>query len=132
MGCDLVDTNRIQKLIEKHGEAFLNRILTSSELLVYQSRSVSSTARATLFVSTRYAAKEAFSKAMGTGIGKDFSFLDLSVLNEPDGRPKLLFSDKLSLWMHERQVLAHVSLSDEQSMAMATVLLSRTLKDATE
>lgn len=76
-----------------------------------------------MFVCTRFAAKEAFSKAMGTGIGQVFSFQDLGVLNDNSGRPCLEYSGKLKQWMDERKAFAMVSLSDERAYAMASVIL---------
>ena len=129
VGCDLVSVLRIENLIQKTGHRFLKRVLTSLELQEYERRNTKSWRRGCQYVASRYAAKEAFSKAMGTGVGQAFSFLDLSVLNDQDGRPILSFSDKLSLWMQERHAVAHVSFSDEQSMAISTVVLSCVSRD---
>jgi len=76
-----------------------------------------------LFVATRFCAKEAFSKAMGTGIGAQFSFQDLSVLNDELGRPVLSYSERLTGWLQSRRAFARMSISDEQHYVMSTVII---------
>ena len=125
IGCDLVQVDRIAGLLGKGSDQFLKRVLTPAELLVFEQRSNRSELRGCLFVASRFAGKEAFSKAMGCGVGQQFSFQDLSILNSTSGCPLIEYSDKLLGWLNDLNAIAHISLSDEQSMVMATVVLSK-------
>lgn len=125
IGCDLVQVDRIAGLLGKGRDQFLKRVLTPAELLVFEQRSSRSEIRGCLFVASRFAGKEAFSKAMGCGLGQQFSFQDLSILNGASGCPLIEYSDKLLAWLNDLNAVAHISLSDEQSMVMATVVLSK-------
>ena len=76
------------------------------------------------FCAKRFAAKEAFAKALGTGIGKVVSFLDLTVRNNEDGKPYFIPSEKLRLYLLEKGITkAHLSISDEKHNAVAFVVL---------
>lgn len=83
IGIDLVEIKRIEKSLIQ-GERFINRILTEQECTIYQS--LRSTKRQLEYIAGRFAAKEAFSKAVGTGIGK-LSFQDMQILNHETGAP---------------------------------------------
>ena len=125
LGTDLVNIERIRNLLkEPAGERFVQRVLTEAEREVYASRHAKHPETGTRYLALRYAAKEAFSKAMGCGVGAEFSFQDLSVLNDDKGAPVLQFSPRLDRWLNERRAQAHVSLSDESDLAMATVIFS--------
>lgn len=123
LGCDILEVGRIENLLRKGRESFIKRVLTLEEIAEYERRSDKSAPRGTLYIATRYCAKEAFSKAMGTGVGEQFSFQDLSVLNDEMGRPRLVYSERLLMWLNSRRAYAQMSLSDEQNYAMSTVIL---------
>lgn len=78
-----------------------------------------------MFLASRYCAKEAFAKAMGTGVGKAFSFQDLQVMNDEAGKPVLQYSEKLGSWMRANRFTALLSLSDETHYVMATVIFEQ-------
>ena len=86
LGSDICDIRRIEKVIEKYGERFLERVYTETE----RSRAMRRTEkiRAATFAK-RFAAKEAASKALGTGFRKGVFFSDLGVVNLPGGQPTL-------------------------------------------
>jgi holo-[acyl-carrier protein] synthase len=86
LGCDIADIFRIKKSCEKHGQAFLDKILTPAEQEVYRKRK-----RSPSFLAGRFAAKEAVSKALGTGIGK-IGFKDIEILPNDKGQPSLTVS----------------------------------------
>ncbi|MHA6567172.1 holo-ACP synthase [Aerococcus urinae] len=86
IGTDLVDIKRIEK-VQKQRPDFANRVLTASEREAMEANS--SWKRQMEFLSGRWAAKEAFAKALGTGIGLSLSFQDLEILNDQKGRPHL-------------------------------------------
>jgi holo-[acyl-carrier protein] synthase len=126
LGCDLVEVARFEALLDP--SAFLQspivlRVLTEAEREEFVRRYEKSSKRGLLYLCTRFAAKEAFSKALGTGIGQFFSFQDVSVLNDELGRPMLKYSERFDSWMRERRASAQVSVSDEQSYALATVIV---------
>lgn len=123
LGCDILEVERLENLLRKGRESFIKRVLTPAEILEYECRVDKSAIRGTLYIATRYCAKEAFSKAMGTGVGEQFSFQDLSVLNHDTGQPILVYSEKLVRWLESRRAFAQVSISDEQNYAMSTVII---------
>lgn len=126
VGCDLVSIRRIAAALEQGGPRFLERILTPLELIEYQRRNALSEKRGTAFLASRFAVKEAFSKALGSGIGADFSFRDLSVTNDEKGAPLLVYSDRLKQWALEHGASVKVSMSDEEDMAMGMVVIDIT------
>ncbi|MBU0542447.1 MAG: holo-ACP synthase [Gammaproteobacteria bacterium] len=123
LGCDILEVSRLEGLLRKGRDVFIKRVLTPTEIDEYECRSDKSAIRGTLFVATRYCAKEAFSKAMGTGVGAQFSFQDLSVLNSDSGAPVLVYSERLENWLQSRRAQAKISISDEQNYVMSTVIL---------
>lgn len=123
LGCDLLDAARVDALLNDHGERFVQRILTDAERSEFERRGGAQSRRGVLYLATRYAAKEALAKAWGTGIGKELSFQDVSVLNDEAGRPVCVPADALKLKLAQRGCEVLVSLSDEQTMVMATVML---------
>jgi len=106
LGCDILEVSRLEGLLRKGRDVFIKRVLTPAEIDEYERRSDKSAIRGTLFVATRYCAKEAFSKAMGTGVGAQFSFQDLSVLNSDSGAPVLVYSERLENWLQSRRAQA--------------------------
>lgn len=123
LGCDILEVARLESLLRKGRDVFIKRVLTPAEIDEYERRSDKSAIRGTLFIATRYCAKEAFSKAMGTGVGAQFSFQDLSVLTSDSGEPVLVYSEHLQNWLNSRRALAKISISDEQNYVMSTVIL---------
>lgn len=123
VGCDILEVQRLESLLRKGREIFIKRVLTMPEIAEFERRADKSAIRGTLYIATRYCAKEAFSKAMGTGVGEHFSFQDLSVLNRDNGQPLLVYSERLTDWLESRRAFAQVSISDEQHYAMSTVIL---------
>lgn len=111
IGLDIVEIERIQRL-EERSPKFTRRILTEQELLLYSNYTDS---RRTEFLAGRFSAKEAFSKAFGTGIGKHCSFLDIEVLKGGNGEPKLMFKGE--------PVNGYVSITHTKTHAAAQVIL---------
>lgn len=85
IGIDIIEVKRIKKLIEDYGEKFLNRILTENEINYCKKFSKSD-----LHFAGRFASKEAYSKAIGTGLGKKFSWKNIEVLNNENGKPYIV------------------------------------------
>jgi len=119
IGTDLVEIARIEKALERFGERFAMRILCEPEL----KRSKVHRKPAAYLVK-RFAAKEAFTKALGTGIHAPANWHGVWVMNLRSGKPQLEFSPALSALLKERQIIhSHLSITDERGMAAATVIL---------
>ena len=111
IGLDITELNRIKTIKEKTTK-FEERVLTSKEI---EQMKVLSDQRQVEFLAGRFAAKEAFAKAKGTGIGKECSFLDIEILKEPSGKPSLYFKGK--------PVNGFVSITHTKENAAAQVIL---------
>lgn len=125
VGTDIVNIERIQKVILKNREGFIKRVLTEHEQALFTNKADSAA-----YCAKRFAAKEAFSKALGTGIGRAVSFQDLTIRNNDNGKPHFIPSEKLRLYLLEKGVKqAHLSISDESQYAVAFVVLEATDKN---
>ncbi len=119
LGTDVVEIGRIKAALEKYGERFARKILCEPELRRFENHRLKAH-----YLAKRFAAKEAFTKALGTGIRAPANWHGVWVRNLPSGRPVLEFSDDLARFMAAKGVTsAHVSLSDEKGIAFATVVL---------
>jgi holo-[acyl-carrier protein] synthase len=118
-GTDLIDVRRIERALARFGHRFARRVLVDDEY-----RRFCTHAKPAHYLAKRFAAKEAFSKAMGTGIHFPVNWHNVSVANERSGRPYLKFSAALETLLAQRGICrAHLSLSDEVEMACAFVVL---------
>lgn len=115
VGVDIVDIRRIRKSYERYGEKFLRRVLTESEIGYCKQKKDMMPS-----VAARFAAKEAVSKAFGTGMARGFSWKSVEVVNDAFGRPSLHMLDQ-SLGISDEQI--RVSLSHSGEYAVAFVLL---------
>ena len=119
IGIDIVEPQRIARLKEKYGERFARRVLTQLEWPGYVR-----TARPVLFLANRFAAKEAFSKAMGTGFRYPVTLQCISVLQNAAGQPGFAFHPNLERLVTSRGIVRHhLTISDEKSLACACVVL---------
>ena len=116
IGCDIVRVSRISRLLEIYGDHFKNRVFTIEEITAADD--ISSKLLQCRYYAKRFAAKEALSKAVGTGISGKFGFLDITVTNYASGAPRIICS-KLN------EVKAYISLSDEDDFAIAYVILEQ-------
>ena len=82
LGIDIIEVSRIRSMMEKYGDKFFKRILTENEIDYCKSF-----VNAELHFAGRFASKEAYSKAIGTGISKNFGWKDIEILNDPRGKP---------------------------------------------
>lgn len=119
VGTDLVEIARVARLLERYGERFARRILCEPELARLRGHR-----QPAAYLAKRFAAKEAFAKALGTGIHAPASWHGVWIVNLKSGKPRLEFSDELRKLLDARGVCnAHLSLADERDMAAATVIL---------
>lgn len=119
IGTDLVEIDRICKTVDKFPERFPRRVLTDSELSVYQNH-----AYPARYLAKRFAAKEAAAKALGTGIASGIRFHDFEVINDELGRPHMSVLGEAAVrmgFLGGQNV--HISLSDELAFAQAFVII---------
>ena len=128
IGSDLIDIRRIAKVIERHGERFLDRIFTEAERAKAERRAQSEK----LVVATyakRFAAKEACSKALGTGIRRGVWWRDMGVVNLPGGRPTMELTggarERLAVLTPEgHEARIDLSITDDWPLAQAFIVIS--------
>jgi holo-[acyl-carrier protein] synthase len=109
IGIDIIELSRVQEIIHRQPK-FIERILCPSEIKIFE---VLSAARKTEFLAGRFAAKEAFSKANGTGIGKQLTFQDIEIAADCMGKPFILRPEGQS----------HLSISHSRDYAVAHVVI---------
>ncbi|CAH2714507.1 MULTISPECIES: holo-ACP synthase [Neobacillus] len=109
IGIDIIELSRVQEIINRQRK-FVDRVLTSNEKGKFEELSEH---RKVEFLAGRFAAKEAFSKAAGTGIGKELSFLDIEIGTDDSGKPFFAKPD----------VPAHLSISHSRDYAVAQVVI---------
>lgn len=128
LGSDLIDIRRIEKTLERFGERFLQRIFTESERKKAERRSGSAVLRAATYAK-RYAAKEACSKALGSGFRYGVYWRDIGVVNLPTGRPTLHLTGGAaqrlaSLLPPGTEARIDLTLTDEYPLAQAMVIIT--------
>ena len=123
IGNDMVDIRRVEQTLEKFGDRFRDRIFTEIE----KKKSDNRAQRAASYAK-RFAAKEACSKALGTGFNKGVFWKDMGVVNEPSGRPTMILTGG-ALKQLERLVPAgmspkvHLTITDDFPYAQAFVII---------
>lgn len=119
IGYDIVSNERIHLLFKQFGVKFARKILSEEEqaiFLLHQQKE--------LYLAKRFAAKEAFAKACGTGLRSPITLTHISVLNNSLGKPELSFSPQIDIWLKHRNIKhIHISLSDEKEFSGAFVIL---------
>ncbi len=120
IGTDIVAVKRLQQMWERHGDRALEKLLAPQEMADF--------ARAAdkgRFLAKRFAAKEAFSKALGTGVRPPAVLPAIAVGHDDLGKPNLVFCGRLAEMIENQGLKAHLSLSDEADYAIAYVILER-------
>lgn len=119
IGTDIVEIARVHRVLVRYGERFAQRILCPPELARFRAHP-----QPVAYLAKRFAAKEAFTKALGTGIHTPANWHGVWVVNLRSGQPALEYSAALAALLEQRGVSrSHVSLSDEREFASATVIL---------
>lgn len=124
IGNDIVDIRRIEQTLERFGERFTQRVFTDVERVKSDRRRMRAASYA-----KRFAAKEACSKALGTGFRKGVFWRDLGVVNEPSGRPTFHLTggaaDHLAkLTPDGHKAVLHLTITDDHPYAQAVVIIS--------
>lgn len=123
IGLDLLRLDRAQRVFDRHPQRFVQRILGPDEILVFQRRYQRDPRRGVRYLATRFAAKEAFSKAIGLGMRMPLAWSRMQTLNAPGGRPYVKLSEPLQSWYAQRFGQAHVSVTDEHDIVAAYVVV---------
>ena len=118
-GIDIVNIERIEHLMTRWGDLFLGRVFSEGEINRCRAQ-----ARPSECFATRFAAKEAFLKAIGLGFREGIRWTDIEVVNDPVGKPGLFFHRKArELFRTLRIHQAHLTLSHDRPFAVAHILL---------
>jgi len=121
IGTDLVEVPRVEALLARHGERFARRVLAEVEWPGYE-RSVAKP----VYLASRFAVKEAFAKALGTGVRPPASLRNIGVAHDEAGRPVLALAPSLSALLAARGVgRSHLTITHERSVACAFVVLEQ-------
>ena len=119
IGTDIVEYSRIERMWVRYGDRFAARLLSEHELTEFHAHGLQAR-----FLAKRFAAKEAFAKAMGSGLRDPVSLCRISVAHDGLGKPVLQFDDVLRLHLAKLGISGHhLSVSDESSMIVAFVVL---------
>lgn len=122
IGVDIVEKNRIKKSLTN--KLFIKRIFTDSEILLAKNKKDKIS-----FYSNRFAAKEAFSKSIGTGFRENLNFSDLSIKNDKLGKPIFVITNKIKRLIKKKFKIIKfdflLSISDEKKYSIAYVLFQK-------
>ncbi len=119
IGTDIVEVARIEASITQFGDVFAKRVLADSEMPSYLQSQIKPR-----FLAKRFAAKEAFSKALGTGLRAPATFQNIAVSHDDLGKPILLLAPELQRFLNSKNITkTHISISDEKNLAAAFVVL---------
>lgn len=125
IGTDVCDIRRVAAALARRGERFAQRVLGPHEMAVYRARSERLPARGQAYLATRFAAKEAFAKAIGLGLRTPMTWRDCEVIKAPSGQPVFCLHGALAAWFNARSLQAHLSISDETDFATAFVVVEQ-------
>jgi holo-[acyl-carrier protein] synthase len=132
IGTDICDIRRLRATLERRGERFAQKVLGPSELAVFHARSAKLATRGASYLATRFSAKEAFSKAIGLGLRSPMTWRDCEILNSASGQPHIHLHGALKRWFEEKNLQAHVTLTDETDYAASFVVVETTVHTVLE
>lgn len=123
IGSDIIDIRRIEKTLEKHGQRFIDRIYTETEKQKSDKR-----AQRVPSYAKRFAAKEACSKALGTGLSNGVFWRDMGVVNLPSGKPTMQLTNGAAVQLARmvppgKTAIVHLTMTDEYPYAQAYVII---------
>ena len=121
IGIDLVNINRMESVLNRWGDRFVKRVFTEKEAEICLER-----ARPSSCFALRFAAKEAFSKALGLGMRRGIRWRDIEVIHSPEGKPGLILKGRSSAICEEEEITGwHLSLSDDGEYGIGMVVLEK-------
>ena len=123
IGTDIINVKRMKKSLKKNGDAFKKRIFSKKEIIYCEKNKIPSA-----YYAKRFAAKEALSKALGTGIRKGIDFKNIEISNNKFGKPSIKLSGSTAAFLRKKikknKYSIYLSLSDDEPWAQATVIIS--------
>jgi holo-[acyl-carrier protein] synthase len=125
IGTDIIQISRIEAALARHGDRFAEKVLGPDELEKYRRRTAKVKVRGLRFLATRFAAKEAFSKAIGLGMRMPMTWRAMQTLNAPSGKPVVVASGELKEFMEQNGLTAQVTITDEADYAVAFVIVEK-------
>lgn len=121
IGTDIVEVRRMAAILARHGHRFARHLLNPAEWAEYEAHAFPAR-----FLAKRFAAKEAFAKAMGTGFRSPVTLTNIRITHDPMGKPGIACAEPLRQWMAQSGVgRCHLSVSDEKELVAAFVVLER-------
>jgi holo-[acyl-carrier protein] synthase len=120
IGTDIVRVERLRTALARHGERFALRILAATEVEAW--RAHRDPAR---FLAKRFAAKEAFGKALGTGVAVPATLHAVAVGHDSLGKPRYVYDERLTLHMENNCLRAHLSITDEDDTVVAFAVIEQ-------
>jgi holo-[acyl-carrier protein] synthase len=121
IGTDIVEVSRIELSLQRYGDSFAKRILNEREWLSYAQSQTQAR-----FLAKRFAAKEAFAKALGTGLRAPATFQNIGIAHDDLGKPVLDLAPELEAFLNGKGITyQHLSISDEKALAAAFVVLEK-------
>lgn len=127
-GIDIVSISRIEKLLKAFDDKFIKKIYTLKEINIAKDKNYQGNiVRKSFYYAKRFAAKEALSKALGTGIGRGINFNDIEITNNKLGKPQIKIlnqkQDFIKKQLSCKNFAIHLTLSDEKELAIASVII---------
>ncbi len=120
IGTDIVAVERLAGMFERHGENAAAKLLAPAEMADFAAAPDKGR-----FLAKRFAAKEAFAKALGIGVRAPATLPAIAVVHDPLGKPVFAYSDELAALLRDKRLSAHLSISDERDYAVAFVILEQ-------
>lgn len=121
IGTDLVDLARMEAVWQKWGNAAIKRFLSQNERADFEN-----TGEKSRFLAKRFAAKEAFAKAVGTGLRGAVCLQNISIFHDELGKPYFIYAEALQDWLNTQKIShVHLSLSDEERMIIAFAIAEK-------
>ncbi|HEY5799401.1 MAG TPA: holo-ACP synthase [Burkholderiaceae bacterium] len=125
IGTDILQISRLAAVMDRQGERFALRVLGAEEMAQYHRRGARLPQRGLRYLATRFAAKEALSKALGLGMRTPMQWRLAQTLNGPSGKPEIVASGILLDHMRAHGLRAHVTITDEVDYAVAFVIVEQ-------
>ena len=125
IGTDILSIPRLKAAYGRRGDRLAEKILGAEEMQRYLHRKSRVEARGLRYLATRFAAKEAFTKAIGLGMRMPMTWRAMQTLNNPSGKPVVVTSGRLKEFMDANRLHAHVTITDEVDYAVAFVIVEQ-------
>ena len=125
VGTDICDVRRIAETLARRGDRFAERVLGPHEIEVFRARRAKVESRGISYLATRFSAKEAFSKAIGTGMHMPMHWRACEIVKAASGKPQIRLHGELAAWFEANRLRAHVSITDETDYAASFVVVEQ-------